>query len=174
MILKFKIIVVGDASVGKTSLIRHFCEGYFKEQYHATIGVTFLKKTLTVTDESGSHETTLQIWDVAGQELFAQIRHNYYRGAHGAMILYDVTNPQSLGHVPNWLMDIRKVRPTVPVIMIGNKIDLDYGKDKIHQQATTLSEKLGVDPYFASAKLGTNMNEVFVALIRKMITFISP
>ncbi|MHA1733771.1 MAG: Rab family GTPase [Promethearchaeota archaeon] len=171
MIFKFKVIIVGDAAVGKTSLIRHYCDGYFKDTYRSTIGVSFLKKTLNL-DHNGEHKVTLQLWDVGGQALFSSVRPNYYRGAHGALILFDVTNSQSLSHVFTWYQDLSKTINDIPMVMIGNKIDLDYNREKIEKQALTLSDRLNIELYYTSAKTGTHMNEVFAAITRNMIDHI--
>ncbi|GAB4312758.1 MAG: Rab family GTPase [Promethearchaeota archaeon] len=164
MLYKFKLIVVGDAAVGKTSLIRHFCEGFFKDTYRSTIGVSFLKKELSL----GEDDVVLQVWDVGGQDLFQAVRPTYYRGAHGALILFDVTNAQTLSHVYTWHLDLTKTLPDLPILMVGNKIDLPYDEEKVRTQTKTMAEKLGLEYYFTSAKEGTNMNEIFTVVATRM------
>jgi small GTP-binding protein len=87
MIFKWKIAVLGDSSVGKTSLVRHYCEGAFREDYISTIGVSFLRKEISLEN----HQITLQIWDLGGQNIFSSVRNNYLKGTHGSLILFDLT-----------------------------------------------------------------------------------
>ena len=88
------------------------------------------------------------------------------------MILYDVTNPQSLSHVYTWQQDLMKTLPQIPIFMIGNKIDLEYNEETVEKQASKLADRLHLRKCFTSAKKGTNMNEIFAALTRDMIEFI--
>jgi small GTP-binding protein len=156
MIFKWKISVLGDPSVGKTSLVRRYVTGAFSEAYLSTIGVTFLRKELTL----GPHEVSLQIWDLGGQNLFSTVRANYLRGTHGALVLFDLTQKTTLAHVQQWIDEIINVAGKIPIIVIGNKSDLPY-KETIDERALALCQNLGYPYLKTSAKTGDQMEEVF-------------
>lgn len=159
MIFKWKICVLGDSSVGKTSLVRHFCEGSFREDYISTIGVSFLRKDIQLDQ----HQVTLQIWDLGGQTIFSSVRNTYLRGTHGAMILFDLTEKTTLAHVQQWYDEVKAVCGPIPMSIIGNKSDLPY-KEKMVERASALADSLQVKFYKASAKTGENMQEAFLDL----------
>ncbi len=159
MPIKVKLCVLGDSSVGKTSLIRHYTEGFFKENYMSTIGVQFNRKTIE-TDEKTVNMT---IWDIGGQTLWAAVRGNYLKGAQGILLLFDLTNKPSLSHIRDWYMDVTNVLgDSVPLSIIGNKSDLEYNPN-IESIAKELCVQLRKDIrfYTTSAKEGTHMEEVF-------------
>lgn len=159
MLFKWKISVLGDSSVGKTSLVRHFCEGFFREDYISTIGVSFLRKEIKL----GEHNVTLQIWDLGGQTIFSNIRNNYLKGTHGALILFDLTEKSTLAHTQQWVEEVVNTVGKIPLIIIGNKSDLPY-KDKMIEKADQMAKDLGAFFYKASAKTGENMNQIFEKL----------
>jgi len=165
MIFKWKIVILGDPSVGKTSLVRHFCDEYFRENYLSTIGVSFLRKELSIQD----YKVTLQLWDIGGQSIFGgKLRENYLRGAHGALILFDLTEKSTLMHLPEWYENLISTTSEIPIILIGNKCDLPY-KEKIVSRAERLAKKYGAPLYITSAKTGKNMIEVFYTLTKKVM-----
>ncbi len=164
MIFKWKVVVLGDALVGKTSLVRHFCEGYFKENYQATIGVGFLRKEL----ELNGHTVILQIWDIGGTQMFSNVRANYLKGSHGALIMFDLTEKGTLVSVSSWYEDVVRVVGKIPTIIIGNKSDLPYNK-KILEKAESLTKDLNSRLIITSAKTGDHMNEAFKELSRIMM-----
>jgi small GTP-binding protein len=164
MIFKWKLVVLGDPSVGKTSLVRHFCEGYFSEDYLATIGVSFLRKELTIDE----HTVGLQIWDLGGTNMFSNVRANYIKGSHGALVLFDLTEKGTLVSVSNWVQDVVRVVGKIPMIIIGNKSDLPHNK-KLIQKAESLAQELGSQLVIASAKTGDQMNEAFKTISRLMM-----
>jgi small GTP-binding protein len=157
MIFKWKVSILGDPSVGKTSLVRHYCDGYFRENYLSTIGVSFLRKELTINNNT----ITLQLWDLGGQSIFGgQLRENYLRGSHGALILFDLTAPASFAHVQQWYDEVMSACQKIPVIIIGNKSDLPF-KEKISEKAEKLCNSFGSPFYKTSAKTGDQMEQVF-------------
>lgn len=115
-----KVVVAGDGNVGKTSLIRQYCEGKFEASRVATLGVDFQTKTV---DLPGG-EVKLSIWDMAGQEQFRAVREGLYRGSRVTALVYDVTNPESLGHLYEWHAEILVAVAEQKFIVVGNKIDL--------------------------------------------------
>lgn len=168
MLYKWKVCVLGDASVGKTSLVRHYCEGTFREDYLSTIGVSFLKKDVKISINGKECDVILQLWDLGGQTIFSGVRLNYLRGSNGALILFDLTNKITLSHVSNWYEDVIKTAGTIPILIIGNKSDLEYSSST-YEKAKKLCEGLNVDLFLTSAKTGANMNEIFELLSKKMI-----
>jgi small GTP-binding protein len=168
MLYKWKVCVLGDASVGKTSLVRHYCEGMFREDYLSTIGVSFLRKDVKLNINGINSEITLQLWDLGGQTIFSGVRVNYLRGTNGALILFDLTNKLTLSHVNNWYDDVVKTAGKIPVLVIGNKSDLEYSPSNV-ERAKKLCESLGLELFLTSAKTGSMMNEIFDILSRKMI-----
>lgn len=164
--MKIKVCILGDPSVGKTSLVRHYTEGYFKENYLSTIGVDFKGKTMRVDICGQTKEVIMTIWDIGGQTLWATVRSNYLNGAQGVLLLFDLTNKSSLLHIRDWYMDVTRVLgKTVPISIIGNKCDLDYNPN-IEVIAMDLTKQLrpenpNIRFYITSAKTGTNMDQVF-------------
>lgn len=117
----FKLVLVGDASVGKTCVVQRFKTGAFSERQGSTIGVDFTMKTLEIQGK----RVKLQIWDTAGQERFRTITQSYYRSANGAILAYDITKRSSFLSVPHWIEDVRKYAGSnIVQLLIGNKSDL--------------------------------------------------
>jgi len=145
----FKILVIGDSSVGKSSLLLRFADNSFSSNFLATIGVDFKLKSINVGDVS----VKLQIWDTAGQERFRNITRSYYRGAHGIMIVYDVTNEQSFNNIDFWLKEVDKyASPTVYKILIGNKCDRIEERVVSYEDGKNVAERLNMQFMETSAK----------------------
>lgn len=121
----FKFILVGDSSVGKTSLLKRFIDGSYLHNYDSTLGVDFAVKIIPVKNQN----IKLQIWDTAGQEKFKTITTSYYRGISGIILVYDITNRQSFLNLKNWIADIKLVNPLdIPIMIVGNKADLQTNR----------------------------------------------
>ena len=159
MQFKWKISVLGDPSVGKTSLVRRYVTGAFSDSYLSTIGVTFLRKEFKLD----LHEVTLQIWDLGGQNLFSSVRANYLKGSHAALILFDLTQKTTLAHVQQWIDEVLGVCGKIPIVIIGNKSDLPY-KPTVDEKAQQLCTNLGYQYAKTSAKTGDQMEETFIAV----------
>ncbi len=178
--LKFKLCVLGDASVGKTSLIHHFCEGFFRKSYLATIGVAFLTKSIDTTLANGKNANiVLQIWDIGGQSIFQSIRTNYIKGAQGAFILFDVTSKSSLIHVDDWISELTKALnisdlSKIPMIVIGNKIDLDHDERLKKRASDYLRNQFSypIPLTYTSAKTGEGMDGSFKDITDLMIKIV--
>jgi small GTP-binding protein len=153
--LALKIIVVGDPSVGKSSLIRRHADNKFEASYAPTIGTDFILKVVKLQDM----EITCTIWDIGGHESFMSIRSFYYEGADGAIIIYDVTRDETFKNVKKWYDDITNTVGIIPTVIIGNKIDLKPEVKKEH--AEKLAMELHAIFYETSAKTGEQVNTAF-------------
>jgi len=117
----FKYIIVGDTAVGKSCLLLQFTDKRFQAQHDLTIGVEFGSRTITIEQ----NQVKLQIWDTAGQEKFRSITRSYYRGAAGALLVYDVTRRETFEHVAGWLEDcVKYSSQSIVIMLIGNKVSL--------------------------------------------------
>ncbi len=160
----FKVILVGDGRVGKTSLLLRFTENRFSAEYKKTLGTDFAVKNVIVNGE----EVKLQIWDLGGQELFRDLRRAFYPGAKAALIVYDVTNRRSFESVPAWHADIISALKKIPVIVVGNKIDLP--REVSYEEAKKLCERLSVEYIETSAKLDQNVADAFMRIASNAVS----
>ena len=161
-----KSIIIGDSGVGKSSLLYRYAEQDWNPHYIATIGVDF--KVLTF--ERNNEVVKLQLWDTAGQERFRTITHSYYRGAHGVMVVFDVTDMESFENVASWLHDVERFGTDgAPVVLIGNKCDCVSERVVPHEMAVALAEKVGCKYVEASAKTDSNVQEAFTYLVDKCV-----
>ncbi|MHA1629932.1 MAG: GTP-binding protein [Candidatus Heimdallarchaeota archaeon] len=167
----FKTIVIGDGAVGKTAITYRYAEDKFQENYKMTIGVDFTIKHEVVKDK----RIKCQIWDTGGQEKFSRIRPLYYRGALGGLVVFDVTNRESFEHLDKWFTEIVANCKKIPLIIVGNKIDLEEQRAIKTEEGKAYAKKktkeLGVKiPYLeTSAKTGETIKKVFRELITMMV-----
>lgn len=154
----YKVIISGDSNVGKTSLIRRYCEGQFDESRITTLGVDFQTKLVMV----GDTQVKLSIWDVAGQEKFQTFRDTFYRGAHAVALVYDVTQPPTFFSLMHWREEIHKLVPLVPMAVIGNKNDL-Y-KFVAPEEARAWARSLEMPFLLTSAATGEGVEALFSGL----------
>lgn len=163
---KYKVCLVGDAAVGKTSLIRRFVYNDFDDKYLLTLGTRISKKTLEVKDERGKDfGVNLIVWDIMGQKGFRELlRDAYFYGAKGILAVCDVTRRDTLDSLTGWLQDVNAVTGKVPMIFLGNKSDM---KDKVQLTSTELgrsAQGYGAPWFNTSAKTGENVEETFAKL----------
>ncbi|MHA1147232.1 MAG: Rab family GTPase [Promethearchaeota archaeon] len=159
----FKIVVVGDGGVGKTSLVLRYCENSFKENYIMTIGSNFSAKSVELPDYP-QLAIKLQIWDLAGQKHFSFVRPPFYRGASGIVWTFDLTRRGSFQNLDNWKQEAEKVIGKRPSVLVGNKLDIaDEGLREISVvEAEAYKEELGASAYYeTSAKEGISVEGVF-------------
>ncbi len=161
MHLLFKVIIVGDGAVGKTTLATHFTYGKFIEYYKMTIGVDFFIKDIQI----GADMVKLQIWDTAGQERFAFIRPTYYQGTSGGLMVFDVNRLESFKNLDNWLKEVKTNCGKIPLLLLGNKIDLDKRQVK-KSNAEKYAKKNNLPYYETSAKTGEQVLDVFFELAK--------
>merc|ERR1711941_160990 len=157
----FKLLLIGDSGVGKSCLLLRFADDTYTESYISTIGVDFKIRTI----EIGGKSIKLQIWDTAGQERFRTITSSYYRGAHGIIVVYDVTDQASFSNVKQWLQEIdRYACENVNKLLVGNKCDLTTKKVVDYNTAKEFADGLGIPFLETSAKSSTNVEDAFVTM----------
>ena len=154
----YKIIVIGDPAVGKTSLLDNFSSKKFKTQYIPTVGVNIVKEQVELDDGI----VNLMIWDIAGQPQFYMLHRPYFNGADGMMLAFDITRSSTFSNVQNWFNTAQKFGlSSIPRLLIGNKIDLKDERKIIKPMADHLAEKLNCTYYETSAKSGDNVKLIF-------------
>lgn len=151
-------MLIGDSGVGKSCLLLRFADDTYTESYISTIGVDFKIRTIELDGKT----VKLQIWDTAGQERFRTITSSYYRGAHGIIIVYDVTDRQSFLNVEHWLKEIDKYATgNVNKLLVGNKSDLQSKKVVTYDEAKEFADKHGIKFLETSAKNSHNVEQAF-------------
>ncbi|CAE8584500.1 unnamed protein product, partial [Polarella glacialis] len=154
----FKLLLIGDSGVGKSCLLLRFADDTYTESYISTIGVDFKIRTLDLDSKT----VKLQIWDTAGQERFRTITSSYYRGAHGIIVVYDVTDKESFNNVKHWMQEIDKYAADgVNKLLVGNKCDLSSKKVVSYDEAKELADSLTVQFMETSAKNALNVEQAF-------------
>ncbi len=162
----FKLIIAGDGGVGKTSLVDRYVNGTFREDTRITLGVQFMVKRLIVDNDA----IDLQIWDFGGEERFRFILPAYCLGTHGAVFMYDITNPASLLHADDWMLVLRAQNAKFPVLAAGTKADLNANRKVNKDEALKVVEKYCISEVLeVSAKTGQNVERVFDVICRAMI-----
>lgn len=156
----FKLLIIGDSGVGKSSLLVRFADNCFSGNYITTIGVDFKIRTIEIQGE----RVKLQIWDTAGQERFRTITSTYYRGTHGVVIVYDVTAGESFANVKRWLHEIDQNCDVVNRILVGNKNDDPERKVVLTEDARRFADQMGIKLFETSAKDNINVEEMFRAI----------
>jgi len=162
---KFKIVVVGDFAVGKTTLIINFAEKTFRGMYVPTVGVQFTKKNFTLD----GNDIELTLWDIAGQDKFAKVRQAFYEHAAGFIIVYDTTRKETLAKIKSWYDDVIQNTGAIPCVIIGNKKDLEDERQVTPNDVDKEIEKNNMDikvKFVTSAKTGENVEEGFHSLIK--------
>ena len=158
---KFKVCLFGPGNVGKTSLLIRYIKDYFNADLKQTIGSNFLIKDVEIDKTS----IRLLLWDIGGQDQFAKLRTIYFKGSNAAFGVFDVTSPQSLLKLPGWVSSIKKtVKKTIPMIIVGNKIDLERQIER--HEAEDLAKRLNCDYLETSAKTGEKVELAFETIAR--------
>ena len=158
--LSFKMIVIGDAGVGKSCLTAKAARGVFEESYSATVGFEFLTFNVKIDGKI----IKLQIWDTCGQEIYRSLISSFYRNASLAMMVYSIDSKETFTHIETWLKEVKlQSNPDIKVFLIGNKADLDNQREVQTNEAKQFQDENGIH-YFSetSAKSGLNAQEVFI------------
>ncbi|KAI9491615.1 ras-related protein rab-6A-like protein [Zychaea mexicana] len=155
---KFKLVFLGEQSVGKTSLITRFMYDTFDNTYQATIGIDFLSKTMYLDDRT----IRLQLWDTAGQERFRSLIPSYIRDSSVCVVVYDITNRNSFAHTTKWIDDVRAERGTdVIIVLVGNKTDLNDKRRVSVEEGEKKAREYNIMFIETSAKVGYNVKSLF-------------
>ncbi|XP_068178093.1 ras-related protein Rab-3D-like [Antennarius striatus] len=158
----FKLLIIGNSSVGKTSFLFRYADDSFTSAFVSTVGIDFKVKTMYCKDK----RVKLQIWDTAGQERYRTITTAYYRGAMGFLLMYDITSQESFCAVQDWATQIRTYSwGNAEVALVGNKLDLEEEREVPTEDAQKLATELGFQFFEASAKDNINVKQVFDKLV---------
>jgi small GTP-binding protein len=164
----FKLILIGNSGVGKSSIIQRYMKNTFEESYKCTIGVDFLMKTLNLNGKT----VKLQLWDTAGQEKYKSMVASYYRGANVALVVFDITSHASFDSLPVWIENYYKNGPEEKnIILIGNKKDMEESRQVTRQEAEIFSETNNMMYFETSAKEGDNIEYIFTYAAEKLLEY---
>eukprot|EP00049_Salpingoeca_infusionum_P009436 m.157886 g.157886 ORF g.157886 m.157886 type:complete len:217 (+) comp14336_c0_seq1:3754-4404(+) len=167
----FKLLLIGDSGVGKSCLLLRFADDTYTESYISTIGVDFKIRTIELEGKT----IKLQIWDTAGQERFRTITSSYYRGAHGIIVVYDVTDADSFANVKQWLGEIERYAcDNVNKLLVGNKSDLVSRKAVEYTAAKDFADGMGIPFLETSAKNATNVEQAFMTMAAEIKSRMGP
>lgn len=163
----FKILLLGDGGVGKTSLLRRFIHNTFDQDYYSTIGVQFMTKVLKFDNKN----VKLVIWDIAGQSKHTTYRHLYYKAANGIILVYDITRDNSFLNLPQWLKDAYEcIGSNIKIAVLGNKMDLMDSRSIQTNRGHTYAISINAEIFSeTSAKSGNNVEEAFFALAKALV-----
>ena len=163
---QFRLIIIGESTVGKSCLLRRFTEGRFMEHNDPTVGVDFHTKMVQVD----GHTLKLQLWDTAGQERFRAITRSYFRNAVGALLVFDISDHETFTHLPEWIDDVQQsAKPNSPVfVLVGNKSDLDRQRQVLSREAENFASVHHMDYIETSARTGSGIDSVFTVLARRI------
>lgn len=161
-----KICLLGEGGVGKTSLVYRFIENRFSRDFKSTLGVNLLKKKVTIDGK----EVSAQIWDLGGQQAYRKLRKLYLEGSQGALVIFDVTNQASFDNLDDWINSLVEIRgDKVPIVLIGNKIDLEANQLISKAQAEAYAKKRNLNIIFTSAATGEKVEDAFNELIKSIL-----
>lgn len=162
----FKILIAGNASVGKTSLLRRYVDGMFDDSSIMTVGVDFFVKEITFDNA----HCLLQLWDLGGQERFRYLLENFVMGARGALLLFDLTRMPPIRDILEWVNITRLHDINLPIILVGTKLDLDDLIAVDDDSALNLKNTFNMIEYIkTSAKTGHNVEKVFEMIVKKLV-----
>lgn len=161
----FKLVLLGESAVGKSSLVLRFVKGQFHEYQESTIGAAFLTQTVCFDDVTVKFE----IWDTAGQERYHSLAPMYYRGSQAAIVVYDITNTDTFTRAKNWVKELhRQASANIVIALAGNKADLGNKRMVEYDEAQAYAEENGLLFMETSAKTAMNVNELFLAIAKKL------
>ena len=164
--INLKVLLIGDSSVGKTSILLKYIDDQFPELHISTIGVEYKIKTLTINEK----KVVLRIWDTSGEERYRSITRNFYRNANGILFIFDITKKESFDNIKNWLLDSQIIETKVIRMLIGNKIDLEKQRKIEKEIIENYAERKEMKYYETSAKEGTNIDIIFMELAKQILS----
>jgi small GTP-binding protein len=163
----YKVCIVGDFGVGKSTLLHQFLEKRFLSNVQSTIGSNFFVKNIKITETNSF--VTLQIWDLAGQDHFKWVRRAFYIGAKGVVYVFDITRKDTFNHIFNWKKEVENTSGFIPNVLVGNKSDLVESKIISMEESNSLKHNIGACSFNeTSAKLGTGVDNIFTQLTKEM------
>ncbi|XP_076170025.1 RAS oncogene family member Rab21 isoform X1 [Ptiloglossa arizonensis] len=162
----FKVVLLGEGCVGKTSVALRYVEGKFNDRHISTLQASFLNKKLIINGK----KVNLSIWDTAGQEKFHALGPIYYRMSNGAILVYDITDEDTFQKVKNWVKELKKMLGSeICLAIAGNKVDLEKDRSVSIEEAEEYAKQVGAMHFHTSAKLNQNIEEIFLDLTEQMI-----
>jgi small GTP-binding protein len=168
--VKKKILLLGDGAVGKTSLIRRFVVDKFADEYIATIGTKVTKKDIKLKQGGNDCYVTLMIWDILGQRGYSAVQASSFRGSQGALIVYDVTRPETLQALAEyWIPRLYESVGKIPIVVVGNKVDLVERRKPYEEDAKEFCSEYDSVYYLSSAKSGENVEKMFKNIGKEML-----
>ena len=171
---QYKVVLLGEGRVGKTSILLRFVENSYMEGRQSTCQASYLNKQVTVDDK---REAQLSIWDTAGQERFHSLGPIYYRDAKGAVLVYDITDESTFDRVKSWTKELRKMvgdNTKICITIVGNKIDLERHRGVSQQAAKKYADSVGANYFEVSAKTGTGVDDAFRDLTKVLLDTVNP
>ncbi|KAJ3440812.1 ras-related protein rab-2a [Anaeramoeba flamelloides] len=161
----YKLVLIGDSGVGKSCLLLQFTDQRFQPVHDLTIGVEFGARLI----EYKKTKIRLQIWDTAGQESFRSITRSYYRGAAGAVLVYDITRRETFNHLASWLDDaLQHSSPSLQIVLVGNKSDLSKRRAVNYEEGLNFAQEHGLTFLETSAKTGENVEQAFIQMTHRI------
>ena len=162
---QFKLVLLGESSVGKSSLVLRFVKGQFHEFQESTIGAAFLTQTVQIDDTTVKFE----IWDTAGQERYHSLAPMYYRGAQAAIVVYDITNKETFQKAQTWIKELqRQASPNIVIALAGNKLDLAGKRVVSYEEAKAYADECSLLFMETSAKTAANVMDIFTSIAKKL------
>jgi len=163
---QYKVVLLGEGCVGKTSLILRYCQDIFNDQHVSTLQASFLEKRLNI----GRKRITLAIWDTAGQERFHALGPIYYRNSSGAVLVYDITDQDSFSKVQRWVLELRKMLgDQVCLLLVGNKTDMEHNRTVDQAEVIRFAASFGAEHVETSAKFNSGVEDLFLNLAKQMM-----
>jgi Ras-related protein Rab-5C len=164
--LQFKLVLLGESAVGKSSLVLRFVKDQFDDYRESTIGAAFLTQTVALDDNT---TVKFEIWDTAGQERYKSLAPMYYRNANCAVVVYDITQSASLEKARSWVRELqRQADPSIVIALCGNKTDLNARRQVTQEEAKKYADEEGLMWGETSAKTGEGVSDIFISIAKKL------